>query len=536
MINPSKTDEYTPWQLLEIKGSFFYLLSITVLTIIAGIFQTLAGVHSSLVALSMATNSVSIVLALFIYLKKRKLKSASWLQWTVSFYTILLLIYIKYKYAMDTDWIYATGSYHISALAIVFIVLLQFFYNRFLFAVLSVFYCINWVVFLIIAHNNGVLMLGTYVDGQVNHGIVLLRELYFFVLMFVTLIACYRNIYIARNYDNKTSKQKDRIEEQMESLKNLVGTIISKTGNLFTRVQRQNETTSDFSERIQQQAANFEEISATFEEISAASEKISDSSKIQVEENIKLEKVIEEFRKIKKDTKDNLDATLTGIKAVSARVDEGREKIEKVEGTIAEISTQSETILETLSLITDIADKINLLSLNASIEAARAGEAGRGFAVVADEVGKLADQTSGSIREIESVMSLNRETTKDGVNIIQAAASIIRNMIGHMEESSANIDVLQKSILIEEEYINSIVQQHSTTIEMARTIGVSTREQMMAMADNNKIIEQSNEMIIDMVKGVDDIATSAREIFNDASDLVDSAESTKSSRDKTEAG
>ena len=81
-----------------------------------------------------------------------------------------------------------------------------------------------------------------------------------------------------------------------------------------------------------------------------------------------------------------------------------------------------ENIGELASVIANIAEQINLLSLNASIEAARAGEQGKGFAVVAGEIGKLAGETASAVQSIQStiseVQSAFQQLTSDAQNML----------------------------------------------------------------------------------------------------------------------
>ena len=97
------------------------------------------------------------------------------------------------------------------------------------------------------------------------------------------------------------------------------------------------------------------------------------------------------------------------LKMMNAVVEESSEKIQKLEKLSADIE-------QFASVIASIANRTNILSLNASIEAARAGEHGRGFAVVASEVRNLASQSAKSSKEITDTINQVQHSVKETVS------------------------------------------------------------------------------------------------------------------------
>ena len=237
-----------------------------------------------------------------------------------------------------------------------------------------------------------------------------------------------------------------------------------------------------------------------------------------------MENVVNEFRNIKAETKQHLEATYNNMKAVAQNISFSRDQLGETETSIAHIQEQSETMANIVSIIVDIAERINLLSLNASIEAARAGEYGRGFSVVADEIGKLAFQTSESIKEIESVLSMSSKTTNEGVDIIHSSAEKIMTMIDKMAESTNQITTLQESILIEEKYINLIINQMFENIDLAKNIGLGTDEQKNAISSTTKAIEHVNEVVTKLTDEIVVLATTSKAILNSANELMQKSE------------
>ncbi|MFC5402037.1 methyl-accepting chemotaxis protein [Cohnella soli] len=87
--------------------------------------------------------------------------------------------------------------------------------------------------------------------------------------------------------------------------------------------------------------------------------------------------------------------------------------VSAAERAIQALGGRSQQINGISSLITDLANRTNLLSLNAGIEAARAGEHGKGFAVVAVEIRKLAEQSKSSAEQItELIGEIVADTTR----------------------------------------------------------------------------------------------------------------------------
>ena len=296
--------------------------------------------------------------------------------------------------------------------------------------------------------------------------------------------------------------------------------IKEKMNVLFQKVNNQHELINRFNQKMETQASSFSEMSATMEELAGSAEQIATESVTQIDGNVKMESIVEEFKNIQVETKQNLAETYADIQSVSDKSTVANEQLMEVEKTVFAIKEQSGRIGETVNLIVDIADKINLLSLNAAIEAARAGESGRGFAVVADEIGKLAFQTQESIKEINKVLSDSSKNTVDGVAVIQKTAEMMREMIAHMGQGAHKIQLLQESIFIEEKYIKIIIGQMNDNISLAKKIGTATDEQKVAVESTSQALEDLIVILNEMVDEIKDLAQAAHEIHENAVDVM----------------
>ncbi|MBP1754811.1 MAG: hypothetical protein H6Q59_1209 [Firmicutes bacterium] len=151
------------------------------------------------------------------------------------------------------------------------------------------------------------------------------------------------------------------------------------------------------------------------------------------------------------------------------------------------------------NVISDIANQINLLALNASIESARAGEAGKGFAVIANEIRNLADQSKKSVDDIKKIISNIKEETKDTMTIVHSAEDVLllqESAVNETTSSYHSINLNVEQLVVNLNYIMDTIEN----VEDSRVSTLGAIESISAVleeiaASSNTVNSASKEQL-----------------------------------------
>ena len=213
-------------------------------------------------------------------------------------------------------------------------------------------------------------------------------------------------------------------------------------------------------------------------------EKITDISNSNKEMSVTLKENLISHEKAKdyiEEANDNLNESKKDVGYLTEEIKKNSEVEQELTNRLNQLSQDTSQIKSVLTIISDIADQTNLLSLNAAIEAARAGEHGRGFAVVAEEVRALAEKTQKSLSDIDSTINL----VVQGINDINS-------------DMNKNLASVNNIVTVSEKVNEKIVQTDS--------IMIKTRDITLQSVKDFEHISHSIEDIIHEISDINNLS------------------------------
>ena len=286
----------------------------------------------------------------------------------------------------------------------------------------------------------------------------------------------------------KISDGSVKVSETSAGLSSMANELSDQFTSIQGNISGVNDAMMSSGAATEEVNASVEEVNASVHQLAAETEKTSaDATDIKTR-----------AKEIEKESRQAHDYAISIAEQREADLEEANEKAKVVD----QIGTLADTIAE-------IADQINLLSLNASIEAARAGDAGKGFAVVASEINKLASSTSEAVEQIREtidgvqeafstlssssgeLLGFIKETVTPDYDKFVGLAKQYGDDAGHFGDSSENIAQMVENIRSAMEEVSKAIQNIAESTQDTADLSSRVNDSVMAAAD---VVSNVNEM------------------------------------------
>ena len=278
--------------------------------------------------------------------------------------------------------------------------------------------------------------------------------------------------------NNQIARENKKIAEQLEKTNAFLTGIINKVRDISSVL---NSSSVEMEAAAQEQSiasgeqtSGITKVSVTLQELSITAKQITTNVSELVLSSGQVITVLKDIEKALLQTNSQLDEV-------------GKISIKNTE-KIIELGRQSAVINEMVLLIKDVANKTNILSINASIEAAQHGQKGARFSVVASEIRELSRETLDSARNAEKAAQDIQKFFKSIENASKSESDRIIESGETLKKVSGNI--------------RNIMTKINNNYSFTQKIDVSIKQQ-----------EDGSKQAADVIRQMEEIARQSTDIF-----------------------
>lgn len=259
--------------------------------------------------------------------------------------------------------------------------------------------------------------------------------------------------------------------------------VANTLGQLASGATEQAKSVENTGSVLEQLSANAQQVANNAENVSQSSEKAAKAAELGASQAENAIQKIEAIRKVSSE----------------------------LGASVFELGDQSKQIGQIIDVIKGIAEQTNLLALNAAIEAARAGENGRGFAVVAEEVRKLAEQSSMSATEIETLVNNIQRGTERSINL--------------MEKGDGEVVAGVEAVNLAGTSFRTIVREVNEVVEQIKQVTIATQQMAEGTSQAVRSIENIGDLAEQSAASTQEVSAASEEQAATMVSVSQSAES-----------
>jgi methyl-accepting chemotaxis protein len=193
--------------------------------------------------------------------------------------------------------------------------------------------------------------------------------------------------------------------------------------------------------------------------------------------------------------KQDAERSVKVVQSFTSEMDRIDEESRKAITAMQRLNRQTAEVTKIIEVIKDLVSDTELLAFNAAIIAAKAGAEGRGFSVVAEEIRDLADRTTSSADEIETIIKSIRKDTAQvnasvestghfigrGKELSRSTADALGKIVASSSQAAADSHELAQETAEQGLRARNLIDQAGSSLRSVRAIVDNMQEQYAAV-------------------------------------------------------